>query len=171
MARKKSKEVKKAPSKAEVEEVAVAEPSTDIDTTTVAPVEVEEVEEVVVSGTDTVSEIPVDIDEPKTEAPVVQSQPEQSKEQKEEKKTMSDKSKSPISFAAARIAQGMIQPWVKVAVFSLEQSAQAQRSLFKRVDETMDTGFQLVKKGVDQVAKMSERSSEIMIQQLNKFQD
>ena len=84
---------------------------------------------------------------------------------------MSDKSKSPISFAAARIAQGMIQPWVKVAVFSLEQSAQAQRSLFKRVDETMDTGFQLVKKGVDQVAKMSERSSEIMIQQLNKFQD
>lgn len=168
MARKKSKEVKKAPSKAEVEEVAVAEPSTD---TTVAPVEVEQVEEVVVSGTDVVSEIPVDIDEPKTDAPVVQSQPEQSKEQKEEKKTMSDKSKSPISFAAARIAQGMIQPWVKVAVFSLEQSAQAQRSLFKRVDETMDTGFQLVKKGVDQVAKMSERSSEIMIQQLNKFQD
>lgn len=82
---------------------------------------------------------------------------------------MSESKKKKSSLLSLSWLSNLTQPWVQVALFSAEQVHNFQKTSFEQMQYGMEQGFGLMTKGVNLMSKASNRSSEILLEQLGKL--
>ena len=82
---------------------------------------------------------------------------------------MSEKKKNKSSLLSLRWLGKLAKPWVKVALFTAEQTHNLQKTTFEQMQYGMDQGFGMMKRSVNLASRISNRSSEMMLEKLGKF--